>query len=142
MQPSASSGNGRRERLHQHEGRAQVDRHVKIPARAVRALQVVILEGGSIVDEAAERPESVCRARHQGFDLGLNGEIGPERHGAAAGLLDACNDIVGGIARLAMVHRNRPAVARQRLGNSAADADRAAGDQSRPRHHARCFHGA
>ena len=124
----------RREPLHQHERRAQIDRHVEIPARAVCALQVVVLEGRGIVDEAAEGPEGVRRARHQGLHFGFLGEIGPERDGAAAGALDAGDDVPGGLSRLAMMHRDRPAVVRQRLGNGAADSRRGAGDQSRPRH--------
>ena len=142
MQPSASSRQCRREPLHQHERRAQIDRHVAIPARPVRALQVVIIEGRGVVDEAAERPEGVRRARHQGLHLGLLGEIGPERHGAAAGALDAGDDVPRGLSRLAMMHRDRPAVVGQRLGDGAADSRRGAGDQSRPRHCARCLHSA
>ena len=134
MQPSASSGSAAANLCISTNGAAQIDRHVEIPARAVCALQVVVLEGRSVVDEAAEGPEGIRRARHQGFDLGLLGEVGPERYRAAAGALDAGDDVPRGLSRLAMMHRDRPAVVCQRLGNGAADSRRGAGDQSRPRH--------
>ena len=128
------TGQRRREPLGEHEGRAQVDRHVALPARPVRALQVVIIEEGGVVDEAADGPEGLCRPRHQGLDLGFLGEIRPERHGAAAAALDACDDAAGSIARVPMMHRDRPPFARQPLRDGAADAQRGAGHQSRPRH--------
>ena len=127
--PSAGCGQGLRESLRQHEGRAQVGFDMAVPALAGGIVPFVALEDAGVVHQHADRPERRFGRGKEAGDRGLVGEIGGQHHGFGAEGANAARRPLGVVPAGMAVDRHREPGFRQRQRNRAAEASRAAGHQ-------------
>ena len=131
--PAAAAAHVRDGVLGGQEVALHVDRHDLVPHLLGRVLRGLVGRGwldAHVVAQHVDGAEGGDRLRHRGPAAGVGGQVGLKEHRGAAGRgdpVDPCRARAG----IAVDHQHPGAGRGRRVGDGAADAERAAGDHER-----------
>ncbi len=116
-------------RAHRNDPTTLVARMRVMRAASIASTRICALEHAGVVHQRGHRPQLAVTRGEEVHDVGFDGDVRLERHGAAACGGDVGDDGIGGVAAVAVVDGDRVAARRRQAGNRGADAATAAGDE-------------